>query len=318
VKCSAGYPIRNGKVYFIESPPMADDLDSLKYFLKRWLGRFYYVIGVTVFAPTFPFNYYAAIKRHLDPKRQLVVDIGAGNHRLSSDIITIDLFDYSAIDIVCDLEKLPFLDDSVDAFVSRSVLEHVPRLSCICATLARATRPNGMALHLIPFMFPFHASPHDYQRLTHVGAANLFFGFDPVEQRNITGPFTLLTLLLTEFFAVIFSFGKERLKAPLYLVFCLLLFPLKFLDWPFVGRSSMLGIAPTILTVSRKSSRDAGFDNNKHNLHSSKLSRALSKHQSPTSENFLSATPNKGSEAPRPILEIPSEASGGGIDRDHA
>jgi SAM-dependent methyltransferase len=250
--CAADYPVRGGKVYFIEVPGATDELDIVKHRLKKILGNAYYAIGITVFAPTFPFNYRAAVLGFADPDKQLVIDIGAGNHRIDPRIVTIDLFDYAATDIVCDLSNLPFRDESVDAFISRSVLEHVPGLMQICRNLARATRSNGLAAHLIPFMFPFHASPHDYQRLTHVGAAALFPGFELLEQRSATGPFTLLTLLLTEVLAVIFSFGKERPKAFLYLIFCLVFFPIKFLDFPFVGRRSMLGIAPTIFTVMRK------------------------------------------------------------------
>ncbi|WP_198034871.1 methyltransferase domain-containing protein [Bradyrhizobium sp. WSM1417] len=250
--CSAEYPVRDGKIYFIEVPNATDELDSVKYRLKKALGKAYYSVGIAVFAPTFPFNYRAAVLRFVEPDKQLVIDIGAGNHRIDQRIVTIDLFDYVATDIVCDLSSLPFRDESVDAFISRSVLEHVPRLTQICKNLARATRKNGLAAHLIPFMFPFHASPHDYQRLTHIGAATLFPGFELLEQRNATGPFTLLTLLLTELFAVIFSLGNERPKAFLYLTFCLIFFPIKFLDFPFVGRPSMLGIAPTIFTVTRK------------------------------------------------------------------
>ncbi|MCK1364137.1 methyltransferase domain-containing protein [Bradyrhizobium sp. 62] len=250
--CSAEYPVRGGKIYFIDVPEATDELDIVKYRLKKALGKFYYAWGITIFAPTFPFNYRAAVLRLADPDKQLVVDIGAGNHRIDPRILTIDLFDYAATDIVCDLSNLPFRDESVDAFISRSVLEHVPGLSEICKHLARATRKGGLAAHLIPFMFPFHASPHDYQRLTHVGAANLFPGFELLEQRNATGPFTLLTLLLIEVLAATFSLGSERLKALLYLVFCLFFFPIKFLDFAFVGRSSMLRVAPTIFTVTRK------------------------------------------------------------------
>lgn len=253
--CSAEYPVRGGKIYFIEAPNATDELDIVKYRLKKILGKAYYALGITVFAPTFPFNYRAAVLRFADPEKQLVIDIGAGNHRIDPQIVTIDLFDYAATDIVCDLTNLPFRDESVDAFISRSVLEHVPGLTQICKNLALATRENGLAAHLIPFMFPFHASPHDYQRLTHVGAATLFPGFELLEQRNATGPFTLLTLLLTEVLAVIFSLGNERPKAFLYLIFCLVFFPIKFLDFPFVGRRSMLGIAPTIFTVTRKTRR---------------------------------------------------------------
>jgi hypothetical protein len=59
-------------------------------------------------------------------------------------IVTIDLFDYAATDIVCDLSNLPFRDESDPVHVS---------VLCI---------------------------PHDYQRLTHVSTANLLPGFDDI------------------------------------------------------------------------------------------------------------------------------------------
>ncbi len=44
---------------------------------------------------------------------------------------------------------------------------------------------------------------------------------------------------------------RERLETYIYLFFCLLLFPFKFLDASFIGRRSMLTLAPTILVVVR-------------------------------------------------------------------
>ncbi|GAB1715522.1 MAG: hypothetical protein NTAFB05_05640 [Nitrobacter sp.] len=80
--CSADYPVRNGKIYFIETPDATDELDIVKYRLKQILGKAYCAVGITVFAPTFPFNDRAAVLRFADPDKQLVIDIGAGNHRI--------------------------------------------------------------------------------------------------------------------------------------------------------------------------------------------------------------------------------------------
>lgn len=250
--CDASYPLRNRKLYFTSPPATDDALDSLKYRLKKGLGRLYYSVGVTIFAPTYPFNYRAAIERHCDPETGLCVDIGCGNHRVSEDLICLDMFDYDAVDIVCDLGALPFKADSVDAFASRSVLEHLPGITKVVSQLKRCTRPAGINMHLIPFLFPYHASPHDYQRYTHTGAAKLFDDWTLLEQRAATGPVTLLLLWLIEFLSSLFSAGNERLKSYVYLLLCLLLWPLKFFDVLFTGRRSFLGMAPTIWTVVRK------------------------------------------------------------------
>jgi SAM-dependent methyltransferase len=250
--CDREYPIRNGKVYFIEVPNYSDSLDGLKGKLKRLLGRYYYSIGINLLAPTYPFNFRKEVNRFLDSGKQVVVDLGCGNHRLSPDIIGVDLFDYDAVDVVCDLTALPFKSDSVDAFVSRSVLEHVRDLDLAVASVRRSTRPGGLSLHLIPFLFPFHASPHDFQRYTHKGQELLFSGFDLVEQRNATGPVTLLLLVVIEWLSILLSCRSTRLKGCVYLLLCGLFFPVKCLDVFFVNRPSYLVMAPTIFSVFRK------------------------------------------------------------------
>lgn len=251
--CLAAYPIKNGKIYFVEVPDRVDELDKVKGALKALLGRYYYVIGRDVVAPTYPFNFRGQIYGRLDPTRQIVIDVGCGNYRMDENVIAADLFDYDAVDVVCDLEALPFRDDSVDAFVSRSVLEHIPDNSLVIEQFARCTRPGGVSMHLIPFLFPFHASPHDFQRYTHKGQETLFNGWEVVDQTNPTGPVTLLLLGLIEVLSIVFSLGHGKIRAYLYLFFCLLLFPLKFLDFPFVNRKSFFALAPTLFIVVRKS-----------------------------------------------------------------
>ncbi len=241
-----------GKIYFIESMAAEDALDTIKRRLKGWFGGAYYNVGVRIVAPTYPFDFRKAIRQHCQPDRALVIDLGSGNNRVDADVIAVDGVDYDAVDIVADLTKLPFKSGSIDAFASRSVLEHLSDLASTVRELIRCTRPAGLGLHLIPFLFPYHASPHDYQRLTHSGAASLCPGWQLVEQRNATGPATLFVVCLAEFLAVLFSFGRDRVKAIAYLLACLLLFPFKFLDAPFIGRKAFLGLAPTIFTVTRK------------------------------------------------------------------
>jgi len=250
--CQASYPIARGKIYFVDVPERGDALDGLKGRLKRWLGKYYYTIGLHVVAPTYPFNYRRRIVQWLDPRQHLVVDVGCGNHRIDENIIGLDLYDYDAVDIVCNLEALPFKPQSVDAFVSRSVLEHVADPVRVVQHMYRCTRTEGLSLHLIPFLFPFHASPFDFQRYTHKGLALLFKEWEVIEQTNATGPVTLGLISAIECLSILLSGGREQIKAYAYLLLCLLLFPLKYLDALFVNRRSFLTLAPTIFLVVRK------------------------------------------------------------------
>lgn len=251
-KCASRYPLRSGKIYFADSLKSKDSFDSVKGRLKRLLGRLYYQVGVPILGPSFPFNYRRKIFSFVDPQKAVVVDLGAGNHRVSEDIVTLDGVDYEEVDIVADLTALPFKSNSIHCFCSRSVLEHVPDMYQAIDDIKRCTERGGVNIHFIPFLFPYHASPDDYHRLTHTGVAALFREWVMVEQKNTCGPVSLLLLIIIEWLSTLLALGSERAKPYTYLFLCLCLFPLKFLDWPFVGRRRMLTLAPTIVSVMRK------------------------------------------------------------------
>lgn len=250
--CAAAYPIRDGRLYFIDVPQRDDEFDRLKGWLKKRLGRAYYTVGVRVLAPTFPFNFGRRVRRHVDPESAIVIDAGSGNNRVHPEIICADMFDYEAVDVVCRLDALPFRTAAIDAFVSRSVLEHVGALASVLREFERCTRPGGIGIHLIPFLFPYHASPTDYHRLTHEGHAILFKGWQTIERTNPTGPVTAMLVLLIEVLSTILSFNLPRVKSVVYLLLCVLLFPVKFLDALFVDREAFRGSAASILSIVRK------------------------------------------------------------------
>jgi SAM-dependent methyltransferase len=251
-RCSLDYEIRNEKIYFIEPASTDDALDFVKSQLKRHLGSYYYTVGVTLLAPSFPFNYGGEIRRHIQPQNFKVIDLGCGNRRIDENIVTIDSADYDAVDIVADITALPLQDGAIDAVCTRHVLEHVPELDRAVCEIIRCTKRGGLGIHMIPFMCPYHASPHDYTRLTHVGAAHLFRGWTVIRQTNTTGPVSLFLYCLIEFLASLLSFGHERAKAILFLLFCPIFSPLKIFDAPFIGRKSFIGLALHILTIVRK------------------------------------------------------------------
>jgi len=253
--CAASYEIRAGKIYFDPVPGRDDGLDQLKARLKKWLGKYYYTIGVDVIAPDYPVNYRKLILERLNPEHQIVIDVGCGNRRVHEDIICLDLFDYEEVDIVCDAHRLPFARGSVDGLVTRYLFEHIADCHAIVTGFDACTRPGGMGVHLVPFLYPFHASPQDFHRFTHEGAGFLFKGWDVVEQRNVTGPATLLLLCLIEFVSTALSFGKGKLRKYFYLCLCLFLFPVKYLDVFFVANKNFITLAPTLLTVVRKPRR---------------------------------------------------------------
>ncbi len=112
-----------------------------------------------------------------------VLDIGCADRwvepHLSSDCHYIGL-DYpvtgqhmygSRPDIFADASAIPLADESVDTVIILEVMEHLRRPSEALQEIARILRPQGTLLLSMPFLYPIHDAPHDYQRLTMHGIA---------------------------------------------------------------------------------------------------------------------------------------------------
>jgi SAM-dependent methyltransferase len=70
-------------------------------------------------------------------------------------------------------EPLPFPDAHFDTVLCTQVLEHVERVETAAAEIARVLRPGGHALVTVPFLYPTHEAPYDFQRFTHLGVGAL-------------------------------------------------------------------------------------------------------------------------------------------------
>lgn len=68
-----------------------------------------------------------------------------------------------------DAAGLPFRDGVFDAVVCLEVLEHVREPEDALLEISRVLRPNGRAFLSMPFLYPVHDAPHDYQRWTENG-----------------------------------------------------------------------------------------------------------------------------------------------------
>lgn len=107
-----------------------------------------------------------------------VLDIGAADRwlqaHLGSEVQYVAL-DYPATgqvlygarpDVFADAACLPFADGTFGAVACLEVLEHVRMPDQVLAEIARVLRPDGVAYLSMPFLYPIHDAPHDYQRWT--------------------------------------------------------------------------------------------------------------------------------------------------------
>lgn len=62
--------------------------------------------------------------------------------------------------------SLPFVDNAFDLVISSETLEHTARVDTAITELIRVARPGGVIFVTVPFLYPTHGLPHDYQRLT--------------------------------------------------------------------------------------------------------------------------------------------------------
>jgi SAM-dependent methyltransferase len=240
--CQRTYAVKNHKLYFSVSPAHETQASDIKHWLRRLLGR-HYKCAVRLLGPGFPRSARKLLLEHIDPATSTVVDLGSGVERIHPDVITLDIFDYPEVDIVCNLDSLPFGEGKIDAFLTTSVLEHIADVPALVDKMYRCTKAGGLGIHTLPFLFPFHESPADFVRYTHMGARVLFKDWEIRRLFNSAGPITVFNTATVEFLSVLASFGNSRVKEALYLALSALISPLKYLDMLFIDRPRFMSIS---------------------------------------------------------------------------
>jgi SAM-dependent methyltransferase len=72
-------------------------------------------------------------------------------------------------DVFSDAAQLPFANTIFDAVVMLEVMEHLRQPIPALQELARVLRPGGTLILSVPFLYPVHDAPFDFQRLTKYG-----------------------------------------------------------------------------------------------------------------------------------------------------
>jgi SAM-dependent methyltransferase len=160
----------------------------------------------------------------------LVLSIGGGPGRENPRVINLNLAAFDSVDIVGDGTNLPLADESVDAVTCNAVIEHVSNPAGLVSEMFRVLKPGGFMQLMVPFVFPFHAYPGDYQRYSPSGVLELTRAFEKVELCVLTGPTSAMLVMFREYLRLLVPGGKGVLRAALNGVSGWLTFPLKYLD----------------------------------------------------------------------------------------
>jgi SAM-dependent methyltransferase len=103
-------------------------------------------------------------------------------------------WNYSRLDAIADLTRLPFASGCFSAAIHIVTLEHVCEPESVLREIARTLAPAAPLLAIVPHEWEVHQAPHDYFRYTRHGLAYLLetAGFEIVDLEPAGGYFRLL------------------------------------------------------------------------------------------------------------------------------
>ena len=87
--------------------------------------------------------------------------------KFGANWVSIDKYDEREfIDFNYDIHDMEFEDETFDAVVCWSILEHLPNPQKAISELHRVLKPGGEIWVQLPFLYPYHEAPKDYWRVT--------------------------------------------------------------------------------------------------------------------------------------------------------
>lgn len=96
-----------------------------------------------------------------------------------------------------DAQALSIASSAIDTVLLLDVLEHLPRPDRCMKEIYRVIRPGGKLVVQIPFLYPIHDKPLDYQRWTKYGFLKIAeeHGYEVKEITHLGQPFDTAALL---------------------------------------------------------------------------------------------------------------------------
>lgn len=242
VRCARQYSVKGDCVLFVESAgeEEAPRPDEIIFRLKSWVKkspRFFTFLNRTLG------TYVGKSARESIaglPFGSAIVSIGSGAEIIRADVINVDIEAYPGVSVAADIHALPFRDNSIDAVIAESVLEHVKDPARAVKEIHRVLKSGGLLYVVTPFIIGYHSSPGDYYRWTTSGLRELLKDFKERELGISVGPTNALTYILREWLATLLSFNIGALQQIFTVFFMALFAPINLLDhWLARYRSSV-------------------------------------------------------------------------------
>lgn len=152
--------------------------------LKKWLAP----LLCTPIHPQWLVLRQSKITRHMieQSAQGVVLDVGCGDRWAESILPPSSRYvglDYPPTvskgyagkpDVFGDGQHLPFAHSSFDSVVLMDVMEHLPIPEMAMTEAWRVLKPGGIIIMQVPYLYPLHDEPHDFQRWTVHGLNALF------------------------------------------------------------------------------------------------------------------------------------------------
>ena len=139
-------------------------------------------------------------------------------------------------DIFADAAHLPVMEGSIDSVLLLDVLEHLPEPDKALAEANRVLKIGGSLVVSVPFLYPVHDAPYDFQRYTMFGMRQAIKrgGFDLVRIMSYSRSVEVVGLFVSLWAAgTVITCWKEK-------KFALVLAPILIAIIPFINVSAWL------------------------------------------------------------------------------
>jgi SAM-dependent methyltransferase len=163
-------------------------------YFKTWKERFFYYFWSTYRRRSLDLLQ----EQHKHLYLGVVLDIGGrdrGAFKKPKDVvkkwISADINPDHAPDVVLDVANMAVVQaGSIDVVNAIELFEHVDRIEAGIGECRRVLKPGGRFILAVPFLYPVHADPYDYQRWTETRWRQVLTGAGfEVEELVVTGRF---------------------------------------------------------------------------------------------------------------------------------
>ena len=158
---------------------------------------------------------------------------GFSNEFLRKNVFGLDIRETEFTDVIGDIHDMPFDDETFDAVICQSTLEHIRNVDTALDEIDRVLVDKGYLYLDVPFLQGYHALPTDFRRYTAMGVGKDLLSdhkFETLENGVSKGPTSTVVWIACEYIAFILCLGNSKARKVVSVSLRCSLFWLKYVD----------------------------------------------------------------------------------------